>query len=157
MRVSIKTTPGGCSAPWEVHAQTGRTLSDWQADPTFPTISRNDTIPLILQPETHALNARITARLRTMIAQGALEECADNLGLDPTRPAAKALGADVLTAHLRGEMTLDEAVERAAIATHQFAKRQRTWIRSRFSDWTPVAGMEFAAVASLVRSSRPKP
>ncbi|HZI89498.1 MAG TPA: hypothetical protein VFD83_03500, partial [Candidatus Polarisedimenticolia bacterium] len=32
-------------------------------------------------------------------------------------------------AHLRGEMTLDQACERIALKTRQLAKRQETWFR----------------------------
>jgi tRNA dimethylallyltransferase len=36
---------------------------------------------------------------------------------------------------LRGELTEAEAIERAIIATRQYAKRQRTWFRGRMADW----------------------
>jgi tRNA dimethylallyltransferase len=36
---------------------------------------------------------------------------------------------------LRGELTEGEAVQRAIIATRQYAKRQRTWFRARMRDW----------------------
>jgi len=32
-------------------------------------------------------------------------------------------------------MTLEDAREAATIATRQFAKRQRTWFRSKMKDW----------------------
>jgi tRNA dimethylallyltransferase len=36
---------------------------------------------------------------------------------------------------LRGDLTEAEAIERAIIATRQYAKRQRTWFRGRMADW----------------------
>jgi tRNA dimethylallyltransferase len=50
----------------------------------------------------------------------------------------KAIGAPELIAHLRGEMTLDQAREAATIATRQYAKRQRTWFRARMRAWQPI-------------------
>ena len=41
----------------------------------------------------------------------------------------------VSIAHLQGEMSLEDAAERATIATRQFAKRQRTWFRARMKAW----------------------
>ena len=34
--------------------------------------------------------------------------------------------------------TREEAIERAVIATRQYAKRQRTWFRNRMGDWPRV-------------------
>jgi tRNA dimethylallyltransferase len=42
-------------------------------------------------------------------------------------------------AHLRGETGLDEAVAAAKLATRQYAKRQRTWFRSRMGSWRRIA------------------
>jgi len=136
---------------WEVYHQTGRPLSEWQASPTAPLLDEASAIRLILQPETTRLNARIRERLGQMVNDGALEECARNVNLDPSRPAAKALGADAFRAHLRGEISLDDALDRAAIATRQFAKRQRTWIRSRFSHWTHLETPDIDKVLSLAK------
>jgi tRNA dimethylallyltransferase len=42
-------------------------------------------------------------------------------------------------AHLRREGSLAEAVAAAKIATHQYAKRQRTWMRNRMANWREFA------------------
>ncbi len=71
-----------------------------------------------------------------MLAAGALEEARDNMNdFNVSRPADKAIGAPELIAHLRGEISLEDARERAVIATRQYAKRQRTWFKARMSDW----------------------
>ena len=48
---------------------------------------------------------------------------------DVSRTAAQALGYGELAAHLRGECSLDDAVERIVIRTRQFAVRQIRWFR----------------------------
>jgi tRNA dimethylallyltransferase len=95
---------------------------------------------LVLVPERDWLGARIDRRFEAMMAAGALEEVRAALpGWDPALPSSRAIGAPELVAHLRGETGLEEAVARAKLATRQYAKRQRTWFRSRMGAWRPVA------------------
>ncbi len=71
-----------------------------------------------------------------MIADGALDEVAAvRPDYNTALPAHRAIGVPELMAHLNGEMTLDQAKEAAVIATRQFAKRQRTWMRSKMATW----------------------
>jgi tRNA dimethylallyltransferase len=74
-----------------------------------------------------------------MLDMGALDEVARMKHLyDPALPAFKAIGVPELMAHLDGQLTLDEARDRATIATRQFAKRQRTWFKARMGHWQPI-------------------
>ena len=50
-------------------------------------------------------------------------------GLAEGRTAARAIGYPEVAAYLRGELTLDEAVERTVTATRRFARRQDAWFR----------------------------
>ena len=72
-----------------------------------------------------------------MFASGAVEEVQALLALelDPSLPAMKAIGVPEIAAMLAGEIEEDIAIERAVIATRQYAKRQRTWFRNRMADW----------------------
>jgi tRNA dimethylallyltransferase len=121
---------------WEVQRATGRPLIHWQRQTPAPELSLEHCVPITFDVEKDWLNARIERRFDIMIKDGALEEAAAVLpGYDPTLPAHRAIGAPELIAHLRNEMTLQEAREAAIIATRQFAKRQRTWMRSKMSAW----------------------
>ena len=74
-----------------------------------------------------------------MLDQGALAEIeAMRDRYDPALPSCKAIGVPELMAYAKGELTLAEAEERAAIATRRFAKRQRSWFRARMKDWQQV-------------------
>ncbi|WP_375173197.1 tRNA (adenosine(37)-N6)-dimethylallyltransferase MiaA [Pseudooceanicola sp.] len=127
---------------WEVWRATGRPLSAWQDDTPPPLLQVADAECLVLDAPREWLTPRIERRFDMMLAEGALEEAAANLAdWDPARPSSKAIGAPELIAHLRGEMTLEDAREAATIATRQFAKRQRSWFRSRMSDWRNVSPM----------------
>jgi len=94
----------------------------------------------VLEADRAWLNARIDARFDAMMEKGALEEArALAPRWDPARLAARAIGAPELIAHLRGELTLEEAVAAAKLQSRQYAKRQRTWFRSRMKGWQRIA------------------
>lgn len=126
----------------EVHAATGRSLSDWQAAST-PPIAR-DYRAVVLEPPRAALYARCDARFQMMLDAGALEEVRALLGrgLDPALPAMKAVGVRELGAHLRGEIGLAEAVALAQQQTRRYAKRQLTWFRHQTPDWPRITAVE---------------
>jgi len=124
---------------WEVLRATGRGLADWQRDTPPPLLPRADCIFKISIVGLAWLNDRIDRRFDLMMDQGALEEARAELPFwQPLRPSARAIGAPELVAHLRGEIGLLEAVEAAKLASRQYAKRQRTWFRSRMGDWQAV-------------------
>ncbi|WP_095590705.1 tRNA (adenosine(37)-N6)-dimethylallyltransferase MiaA [Actibacterium ureilyticum] len=121
---------------WEVLKTTGRGLADWQDATPAPLLPLAAAQPLVLMPDRDWLNDRIARRFGMMIDAGALDEARANLPRwDPALLSAKAIGAPELIAHLRGQMTLDAAIEAAVIATRQYAKRQRSWFRARMRDW----------------------
>jgi tRNA dimethylallyltransferase len=57
------------------------------------------------------------------------------LGLEPSLPGMKAVGAPELMAHLKGELPCAEALARARTATRNYAKRQLTWMRNQMPGW----------------------
>ncbi|MFB2531899.1 tRNA (adenosine(37)-N6)-dimethylallyltransferase MiaA [Paracoccus sp. p3-h83] len=126
---------------WEVLTATGRGLADWQADTPPPLLTPGSALRLVIDTPPDALAHRIAARFDAMLAAGALDEVRANLHhWDATQLWAKAHGAPELIAHLRGQITLDQARDRAVIITRQYAKRQRTWFRARMGDWRKIAG-----------------
>jgi tRNA dimethylallyltransferase len=42
--------------------------------------------------------------------------------------------------HLNGEISLETAIDKATIATRQYAKRQKTWIKAKMADWQDITG-----------------
>jgi tRNA dimethylallyltransferase len=73
---------------------------------------------------------RIERRYHQQMAAGFLAEV-ERLRAGPllSHTAAQALGYRELLAHLRGEVTLDDALATAITRTRQFARRQRVWFR----------------------------
>lgn len=125
---------------WEVLRSTGRGLAAWQDDTPPPQLPLDSATACVLTADKPWLTDRIERRFDQMLAQGALDEAKANLAdWHPALPSSKAIGAPELIAHLRGEMTLDQARDAATIATRQFAKRQRTWFRARMKLWRQVS------------------
>ncbi len=88
---------------------------------------------VFLAPERETLYDRINARFDRMMEQGALEEVRRLMarGLDPALPAVRAVGVPGLIAHLRGELSLEAAVEKGKRDSRQYAKRQFTFARTQ--------------------------
>lgn len=120
----------------EVVDATGRSLRDWQRDGQDQAPLAGVAVERIfIDVPREDLHARAAARFDAMMAAGALEEARAMAGLDPMLPAMKAIGLPELLAHLRGEISLDEAVTRAKAATRQYIKRQLTWWRGQMAHW----------------------
>ena len=134
-----RQNPARVLRAWEVARATGRTLADWHANTPAPLLALGDTTALLIEAPRDWLNPRIEQRFDMMLKAGALEEARANLAhWDHSRPSARAIGAPELVAHLRGEISLAQARERAIIASRQYAKRQRSWWRARMAGWTRV-------------------
>lgn len=131
--------PARVARAWEVQRTTGRGLASWQDDTAPPLLALAQTCPLVIDADRDWLRDRIARRFDAMLSQGALEEARANLPTwNPAAPSAKAIGAPELIAHLSGEIPLQDARTRAIIASQQYAKRQRTWFRSRMKNWRQV-------------------
>lgn len=121
---------------------TGRSLTAWQTD-TRPALAAERWRGVVLEPPRAELYARCDTRLSIMVENGALDEVATMRArnLDPALPALKAVGYRELSAHLRGETTLDQALDAARQETRRYAKRQLTWFRNQTPDWERVSGI----------------
>jgi tRNA dimethylallyltransferase len=124
-----------------VKRQTGRALSSFQGQQGRGPIADWTMERMVVSVERDVLRERISRRFTVMFSTGAVEEVEALLAqeLDPTLPAMKAIGVPEIAAWLSGRSTREEAIEKATIATHQYAKRQRTWLRNRMGDWPRVS------------------
>lgn len=86
-------------------------------------------IGLSVPPEV--LRERIDRRVDAMVAEGLVEEVQGLLeaGFRKGITAPQAIGYKEIVEALDGRISLEEAVESIKVATHRYAKRQRTWFR----------------------------
>jgi tRNA dimethylallyltransferase len=140
-RARIDTAnPARVRRAWEVLRATGHGLAAWQDATPPPALPAERAARFVIEAPPAALTPRLAARFDAMLAAGALDEVRAQLAdWDPARPSARAIGAPDLVAHLRGEMTLEQARNAAIVATRRYAKRQRTWFRARMRGWTPLS------------------
>lgn len=118
----------------EVLEATGRSIRDWRAGGETPPIVDIATAELVvIEPDRALLETSIRQRFEAMVRRGALDEVRAllALNLEPTLPAMKAIGVAELHGVVAGRADMDEAIERAVIATRRYAKRQSTWLRNQ--------------------------
>ena len=99
-----------------------------------------------LTPSMEVLEPRIWQRTREMFAAGWAQE-ARGLDVAALGTARQALGYEEARLVFEGELTEAEAVERVAVATRRYAKRQLTWFAKRPADVRVSALGEDAEVA----------
>ena len=114
----------------EVYRQSGVPMSEWRKG---AKAGGYDALCLALAPADRAvLHARIAERLDVMMREGFLDEVAALRArgdLHTDLPSIRAVGYRQLWSYLEGEVSLDEALDRALAATRQLAKRQLNWLR----------------------------
>ena len=136
----------------EVYETTGAPISEQQTQFGSPSPDY-ECIVAGLRRDRAELYERINRRVDAMFAAGLVEEVGGLLE-DPrgiSHAAAQFVGYAEIIAHLRGEMTLEEAREKVKTRTRRFARRQLTWFRSMdFIRWVDAAAGN--AVADLAAS-----
>jgi tRNA dimethylallyltransferase len=114
----------------ELPLLTGRPLSWWHrnAPPEAPPL---EPVVFVLDPARPALYEAINERVDQMERSGLLGEVRDLLsaGYSASDPGLNATGYVELLPHLRGERTLEEALDMIRKNTRAYARRQLTWFR----------------------------
>jgi len=113
----------------EVFERTGRPISaqqqQWSGPPRY--VYRAIGLRRSREVQSHRINARV----KEMIAAGLVDEVrrllAEPSGLSDQ--AAQAVGYAEIIRHLRGDYSLEDAIEAIKINTRRLAKSQRTWFR----------------------------
>lgn len=121
----------------EVVEGTGQSLAHWQAEGERGAFLNHIKVErYFVDVPREVLHQRAGQRFEAMMAAGALDEVRALPPFDPMKPVMKAIGVPELLAHLRGEVTRDEAITLAKAATRQYIKRQMTWWRGQMKHWT---------------------
>jgi tRNA dimethylallyltransferase len=134
--VAAKLKPGDgqrIARALEVLEASGRSILEWQGARSRPVVDRGSATMVVIEPDRDELDRRIAARFSAMLEAGAVDEVKAllALGLDPAKPAMKAIGVREIAALINGRATRAQTLENARIATRQYAKRQSTWFRNQ--------------------------
>lgn len=119
---------------WEIFLETGKSIRSFQSKNTPLPLANFNVLKFLLFPDKDELKKRADLRFEKMILMGAVEEVQNllNRGISLSAPVFRTLGATELAQYLSGEKNLEQACEKAKIATHQYIKRQRTWFRHQY-------------------------
>ncbi|MCP4203806.1 MAG: tRNA (adenosine(37)-N6)-dimethylallyltransferase MiaA [bacterium] len=114
----------------EVAEATGTPLSAWLAR-ELPKRPKIDARKVGLTLPRALLYDRIRSRVESMLDAGWVHEVESLLdrGYSGEEPAFQAIGYRQLVQHLRGGVSLGEAMEDTIRSTRRYAKRQLTWFR----------------------------
>ncbi len=118
----------------EVFYVLGKPLSNLQTQqpPDYPILFLGLDVP-----DLNTYTQRIRIRTEQMLVQGwqlEIEHLAKNYGWD--LPLLQTLGYREMGQYLKGEISLDQAIDATVLHTRQFGKRQRTWFRNRMQlEW----------------------
>ena len=112
----------------EVIEGSGRPFSSF--GPGIDTYPATEVAQVGLRWDRTVLAERIAQRVQRMIDDGLVAEVESILaGGGFSRSAGQALGYKEIVTHLRGEISLEEAIARVIVRTRQFAVRQLRWFR----------------------------
>ncbi len=97
----------------------------------FSKTTSSKTIQFGIDLPRDLLYQRIEERIKVQLSSGWIDEVEGILksGVQFSRTAAQAIGYREFASYLRGEITLEEAVESTIVRTRNLAKRQLAWLR----------------------------
>ena len=150
----MPTDPQRIVRALEVLESTGRSLADWQRAPGRPVLLEHETVLLLVMPERAAHGALIELRFDAMMAAGALEEVRALLafGYSSELPLMRALGVAPLAGHLKGALSLPDAIAATKGDTRKYAKRQLTWLKRNMIAWNTINTQQSKRINEVILS-----
>jgi tRNA dimethylallyltransferase len=115
----------------EFYFQTGKLFSEFQPKRTDPPECSDRIKVFVLNPPREILYDRINLRAEKHFAQGLVDEVIElrKKGIPDNSNALGSHGYRRVCEYLRGERTLESAIEQTKLDVRHYAKRQFTWFR----------------------------
>ena len=142
----------------EVYFQTGEPLSKQQPNRAEPPEFAGRIRLFVLNPPRDDLYEKINRRTQQHFDQGLVEEVKHlrDRGVKDSTNALGAHGYRRVSEYLRGERTLESAIEQAKQDVRRYAKRQLTWFRSeKDAVWLDGFGADPAVFERLMAALGP--
>ncbi len=120
----------------EIYYTTGKPKSEWDRESRLVESDYRACVIGLRYEDRELLYGRINARVEEMLRAGLLEETERLMRagvFEANATAAQAIGYKELLGYLRGEESLEDAVESLKRATRRYAKRQLTWFSAKES------------------------
>jgi len=143
----------------EVYFQTGQQISKQQPNRAEPPEFARRIKLFVLNPQRDELYEKINARTEQHFANGLVAEV-KRLRAEGVKDNTNALGAHAyrrVCEFLRGERSLESAIEQSKQDVRNYAKRQLTWFRGeKDAIWLDGFGDEPATQEALLKAIKPK-
>ena len=135
--LAIEGGPQRMGRTIEVALLSGQTLSWWHKA-SVPEASGLQGLVILLGLQRSEMDERIEDRVCRMIERGLLEEVQGlvDAGYGDEAPGMTGTGYREIAAYIRGEQSLDQAVEEIRRNTRRYSRRQLTWFRNQLPDST---------------------
>ena len=129
---------------YEVKSFTKKSLYDWIKQ-TQPYFRESSFLKFYINIDKKNLINRIEKRINKMIRAGAVDEVKNyrKLNLHNQSSASKIIGIEEIGKYLDKTLKLEKTKELILIRTRQYAKRQKTWARSKMSSWIKIEPRDF--------------
>lgn len=115
---------------FEVYLLTGETITEHDEKTRLLPPRYEAEFRILGTGDRAALYQRIDARVDSMMEKGLVAEAEELLKtVSPEATSMQAIGYKEIASYLRGELSLDEAVELIKQSSRRYAKRQLTWFR----------------------------
>ena len=121
---------------YEVKLFTKKSMYDWFKN-TRSIYEKEDFYKIYIDFPRGELLDKIKMRAEKMIENGAISEVKRfvNLNVKKNKSASKAIGIAEVREFLSKKIEIEEVIEKIAIETRQYAKRQSTWGRGNMQNW----------------------
>ena len=140
----------------EVFLQTGKRISEQQPNRAEPPEFAERILIFALNPPRDTLYEKINERARMHFEKGLVDEVRSLLaaGVPDNTNALGAHGYRRVCEYLRGERTLESAIEKTQQDVRNYAKRQFTWFRGEEgTEWLDGFGNEPEMLRELLSKS----
>ena len=129
---------------YEVKSFTKKSIYDWIKQ-TKPYFRESSFLKFYINIDKENLINRIEKRINKMIRAGAVDEVKNyrKLNLYNQSSASKIIGIEEIGKFLDKTLKIEKTKELILVRTRQYAKRQKTWARSKMSSWIKIKPRDF--------------
>jgi tRNA dimethylallyltransferase len=123
----------------EVYEGTNKKISDFWLMKREKIINY-ESINFKIDADREWIYKNCDLRVDYMFENGVVEEVRNllNKNYSKNSPIMKAIGVDEITSFLNNDITIDRVLELIKFKTHQYAKRQITWINNQMISWNSI-------------------
>jgi tRNA dimethylallyltransferase len=123
----------------EVYEGTNKKISDFWLMKREKIINY-ESINFKIDADREWIYKNCDLRVDYMFENGVVEEVRNllNKNYSKNSPIMKAIGVDEITSFLNNDINIDRVLELIKFKTHQYAKRQITWINNQMISWNSI-------------------